>query len=532
MTSRTGTDPTCDRLRFAELMACLSAACELSFGRSADHALHSCAVALRLANAWGLRGSELRNVYYHALLRFIGCNADTAVMASIAGDVIELRRAVAAIDLANVPAIVAAVEQRIRATRSDASPEEVDAAVRRGLMRAGEFAAEIFPGHCEVAMRLGQRLGFDERFVTGLGQLYARWDGHGVPAVAGEGLLPAVRVVILTHEFITHHRAGGWAQAAQMVRERSGSQFDPQLAALLLAHGPSLMADLPMQWDALVQLEPEPVEFLEGDALDAALRVLADYADIQSPWLLNHSLRVAELASAAARQLGMTPDEQRVLRRAALVHDIGRVGISADVWGRPGPLGQSEWDRVRMHSLYTAQILARVSALAGFARLAASAHERLDGSGYARGLDHRDLTPAAHVLAAADVVAALGEERAYRPAFEPEAAARIVEEEVHAGRLDRRAVRAVLACAGIASSTAANAVHPLPAGLSVREAQVLAELAHGLTNKEIARRLGSAPKTVAHQIESVYRKTGVRTRAGATLFAMEHGLVARARPGR
>jgi putative nucleotidyltransferase with HDIG domain len=504
-------------------MACLAAACELAMGQNADHALQSCAVSMRLADAWGLRGSELRNVYYQSLLRFIGCNADTAVMASIAGDVIELRRAIALLDLADVPTVVDVIKQRIAATHRD-TPSEIGAAVQRGLMRAGEFGGEIFPGHCEVARRLGQRLGFDERFVTGLGQLYARWDGHGVPGISGDDILPAVRVVNLVQEVLVHHRAGGWDKAAQMVRERSGTQFDPTLAALLLERGADLLIDFPTRWEQLFAIEPGPIEWLEGETLDAALVVLADYADIQSPWLLRHSVRVAELAEASARSLGMTAAEQRLLKRVALVHDIGRVGISAEVWGRPGALGQSEWDRVRMHSHYSAQILARAPSFAGFARLAGCAHERLDGSGYARGLDGRALTRAARVLAAADVVAALGEDRPHRPALDAAAVESVIGDEVRAGRLDRAAAHAAMDCAGIAVEPPVADV-ALPAGLTARETEVLAALARGHTDKEIARLLGSAPKTVGHQVESIYRKAGVRTRAGATLFAMEHGLV-------
>lgn len=518
------TDPTLERLRLAELMACLAAACDLSFGRSADFSLRSCALSLRLAEAWGLQDSDLRHVYCHALLRFIGCNADTAVMAAIAGDVIELRRAGALLDLSDKAAIGALLEQRIRATVTGATPAEVDAAVMRGMARASEFRHEIFPGHCEVAQRLGQRLGFDERFISGLGQVYARWDGQGVPAVAGEALLPAVRVVILVQELLLHHDAGGWERAAVMLRQRSGAQFDPALCALLLKRGPELLQSLPTRWDQLLALEPGAIEHLEGEALDSALRVLADHADIQSPWLLCHSARVATLAEGAARQLGMDGAQQRTLRRAALVYDIGRVAISADLWGRPAALAPSEWVRVRMQCHYSAQILSPAPTLAGFAWLA-GAHEPLDGGGCVRGLDAQALSPVARVLAAASVVAALGEARAHRPAFDAEGTARVVGAEVAAGRLDRDAVAAVLACLDIDTPLPA-AKAELPTGLSPREAEVLAGLTQSLSHREIARRLGKSPKAVAHQAEALFRKSGVRTRAGATLYAMEQGLVA------
>jgi HD-GYP domain-containing protein (c-di-GMP phosphodiesterase class II)/DNA-binding CsgD family transcriptional regulator len=516
------------RLRFAELMACLAAACELAMGQDADHALHTCAVAMRVAQAHGLRGSDLRHVFYQSLLRFIGCNADTGAMSQIAGDVIALRRAMAPVDTAAAPRVVATLVQCIRAANAEHGAIASALAVLQGLARAPEFAQEIFPGHCEVAQRLGRRLGFDERFVEGLGQLYARWDGKGTPEVAGERILPAVRIVILVNELLLHHRLLGWDGAAEVLRARSGSQLDPQLVSLVLARGPDLLEGLPTRWDALPSLEPAPHESLDGGALEAALTVLADYADIQSHWLIGHARRVADLVVDAARQLGLDAASQRELRCAALVHDIGRVGVATHVWERRGPLSHSELDRVRLHSVFTAQILRRAAGLTSLANIAAAAHERLDGSGYGRALGAAELPPATRLLAAADVVVALGEARPHRAAHDPASIERIVGEEVAAGRLDREAAAAALAVIGARLRSPAPPA-PLPAGLSEREAEVLRELAAGHTNKQIARRLGSSPKTVGHQVQAVYRKAGVHTRAGATLFAIEHGL-ADARP--
>lgn len=518
------------RLRFAELMACLAAACELAMGQDADQALHGCAVAMRLARAAKLSGSDLRAVYYQSLLRFIGCNADTGVIAAIAGDVLELRRAMAPLDATAAPKVVATLVQRIRAAHNDDSALATALAVLRGLARAGEFARDVFPGHCEVAQRLGQRLGFDERFVTGLGQLYARWDGKGTPAVAGEAIQPAVRIVVLVHDLVLHHHTEGWEGAARVLGERSAKQYDPTLVALALAEGPALVTSLPSRWDELPDLEPPPHDTLQGPALERALTVLADYADIQSTWWLGHSRRVADLAVDAARQLGADAAAQELLRCAALVHDIGRVGVSTHVWERAGALSPGEWDRVRLHSAHTARIVGRAPSLAALAELAGAAHERLDGSGYPRALSRQSapaLSLAARLLAVADVAAALGEARPHRAAHGLAAIERIVGEEVAAGRLDAEASAAVLAVLGTSLRwLPAPGSKPAPAGLSERECEVLRELAAGRTNKEIARRLGISPKTVGHQVQAAYRKAGVHTRAGATLFAIENGLAA------
>lgn len=512
------------RLRFAELMACLAAACELAMGQSADHALHSAALGLRLADAAGLGVAEQRDVFYQSLLRFVGCNADTELMASIAGDVMALRQAVAPLDSADGRAMAGALLARVRERETDAGTLAQALAMLRALMQAGRLNAEVFPGHCEVAQQLGRRLGFGDRFVTGLGQLYARWDGRGVPAVAGEGVMPAVRVVTLAQDMATHHRLAGWAGVERTLRQRRGAQYDPRLVDLALAQGESLLRDLPLTWAELFALEPAPQETLIGDAIDAALQVLVDHAEIQLPWLIGHGARVAALAVDGGRRLGLDADALRELDRAARLHDVGRIGISAGLWSKPGRFSDSERDRARLHAHYSAQILARTPALAPLAALAAAGHERLDGSGYARALDAAALTVPARLLAAADLVAALGADRPHRAALAGDAVKEAVDAEVRAGRIDPAAAAAVLAAAGLAAG--AGAARALPAGLSEREAEVLGQLARGRSNKEIARRLGISPKTVGRHLENVYAKAGVRTRAGATMFAMTHGLVA------
>ena len=368
MSNAPGLPAAADTLRFAELMACLAAATELAMGQSADQALHGVAVAMRLAQALGLADSELRDVYYQAQLRFIGCNADTQWMAAVAGDVLELRRTMAPLDSADGRAVIAALIGRIRATHADAPALQVGLAVLRGLMQAPGFEAEVFPGHCEVAQRLGRRLGFSERFVAGLGQLYARWDGRGVPAVSGESILPAVRIVALAQDVVLHHRLGGWPAVERVARERRGGQYAPAVVDTLLTLGPAIVDDLPNEWHAAFALEPVPHATLQGAALDEALLALADYTDIQSNWLLGHSRRVAELAAGAAQRLGWSDAEQRRLRHAGWLHDIGRVAVPTGLWAAERPLTTGERQRMQLHSHHSGQILARAPTLAGWTR--------------------------------------------------------------------------------------------------------------------------------------------------------------------
>ncbi|MFO1298377.1 MAG: HD domain-containing phosphohydrolase [Rubrivivax sp.] len=433
----------------------------------------------------------------------------------------------APLDATAAPKVVATLVQRIRAAHSDESALATAWAVLRGLARAGEFARDVFPGHCEEAQRLGQRLGFDERFVTGLGQLYARWDGKGTPAVAGEAISPAVRIVVLVHDLVLHHHTEGWEGAARVLGERSAKQYDPTLVALTrrrpAARGRAALA---------LGRTARPRAAAARHAARPGARTRAHRAGR----LRRHPVDlVARPQPPRRRSRGGCGTAARrrcrraeLLRAAALVHDIGRVGVSTHVWERAGALSAGEWDRVRLHSAHTARILGRAPSLAALADLAGAAHERLDGSGYPRALSRQSapaLLLAVRLLAAADVAAALGEARPHRAAHDLAAIERIVTEDVAAGRLDAEASAAVLAVLGASlRAPSAPGSKPAPAGLSERECEVLREFAAGRTNKEIARRLGISPKTVGHQVQAAYRKAGVHTRAGAALFAVENGL--------
>ena len=210
------------------------------------------------------------------------------------------------------------------------------------------------------------------------------------------------------------------------------------------------------------------------------------------------------------------------MRRAACVHDLGRVGVSAAIWDKAGPLRSGEWEQVRLHPYYTERVLARSRILSPLGALAALHHERLDGSGYHGGLPATMLPLTARILAAADAYHAMTEPRSHRPALTPEAAAEEARREVRAGRLDGEAVSAVLAVAGHRVRPASR---EWAAGLSEREVEVLRLVARGHSNRQTAQSLVIAEKTVGHHIQHIYAKIGVSTRAAATLFAMQHDLL-------
>jgi HD-GYP domain-containing protein (c-di-GMP phosphodiesterase class II) len=252
-----------------------------------------------------------------------------------------------------------------------------------------------------------------------------------------------------------------------------------------------------------------------------AASVIADFADMKSGYTMGHSRGVSALACEAARLCGLDEATVRTVQRAGLVHDLGRVTVSAGIWDKAGALSDAEWEKVRLHAYYTERILSRAEALADAARIAGMHHERLDGSGYHRNARAEALPTASRILAAADTFRTKIELRPHREQLTTEQAGEHLEREAEAGRLDRSAVRAVLTAAGQPPPRRGT----WPAGLTDREVEVLALLSRGLTMKEIATHLVIAPKTVDAHVQHIYAKLEVRTRSGARLFAMEHGLV-------
>ena len=271
----------------------------------------------------------------------------------------------------------------------------------------------------------------------------------------------------------------------------------------------------------MIDAEPGLALVLSGEQFDDALLAIAE---LRRPEVAVHArTRGGGRASSPRRpaaRLGLPEPEVRTLRRAGLVHDLGRLGVSNAIWDKPGPLGAGEWERVRIHPYLTERMLHQSDALAPLAAIAVAHRERLDGSGYPRGLSGSAISRPARILAAADAYQAMREPRPYRPPRTPEEAASELRADVKAGRLDADAVEAVLGAAGHRVPRRRGG----PAGLTPREVEVLRLLARGLSNKEIAARLVISPKTVANHVEHIYAKIDASTRATASLFAMQHGL--------
>lgn len=515
-------------IRLAELIAALSLATDLGMGQPLEYALSVCVLSVRMGEALGLDESELREVYYLALLRHIGCNAETYTMANLFGDELALRTDAATLDLGRASQAIGLLARSIRKSYADASPLQIARLIAQGIAASPQVMKESFAGFCEVAQQLARRLGFGEGIIHALGQVFERWDGKGTPAgLRGEQIVLSMRLVAVAQDATTFHRLDGNEAAIAMVRERKGTMYDPRIVELFCQQATKLLVGLDEEpsWETVLALEPGPRIYLSDERFDTACQAMADFADIKSPYTLGHSSGVASLAAEAARRCGLPDADALTLMRAGLLHDIGRVSVSAGIWGKSGPLTEREWERVRLHPYYTGRVLARPHLLSQLGVLAALHHERLDGSGYHRGLPASMLSPSARILAAADVYHAMTELRPHRSPLTADAAASQLQREARAGRLDSEAVSGVLAAAGHRVPTTRSR-RELVAGLSEREIEVLRLLARGHSMKQIASRLTISEKTVDNHIQHIYIKIGVSTRAAATLFAMEQNLVA------
>jgi HD-GYP domain-containing protein (c-di-GMP phosphodiesterase class II) len=529
VSGRSGVALSPGRIRAAELIGALSLATDFGVGEPLEHGLRTTVIGVRLAESLGLGEDDRRAVYYVALLRYAGCTAESHLDAALFGDEIAVRAAMAPALFGSRAELFLAIA---RTTHAGEPARWRAVAVARALAQLRKTFRKGAAGHCEVTQAHALRLGLGTEIQAALGDVFERWDGKGWPAGRrGEQVPLPVRLMQVAEDADLQHGLGGLEQAVSVVRKRAGAAFDPAVADAFCRAAPELLDGLDgaALWESTMAAEPGEPTMLEGEQVDEGLRVFGDFADLTIPYTLGHSAAVAELAATAGEQAGLDTEACVALRRAGLVHNVGRVALTASIWNKPGPLSRDEQEKVRLYPYYTERVLQHPELLRSLGEIASRQQERLDGSGYPRGAAANDLSPASRILAAANAYHAMIEPRPHRPAHEPTRAAECLRDEVRAGRLDVTAVAAVLEAAG---QEAGKLTPPRPAGLTDREAEVLALLAHGLMTKQIGQQLAISPKTVDQHIQNVYAKIGVSTRAAATLFATQHGLAGVAPAGR
>lgn len=506
--------------RLAEPLAALSVASDLARGRPPEEAVRSCLAATELARILGLTVDESSTVYWTALLRSVGCTATSHEYAlALGGDDLAVRGRADRADMAR-PAEAFGVFAGL----TGGAPWPLR--LRRTLAIAGRakgVAREGARADCEAGARMAARFGLEAAVEESLRDVFERWDGKGFPAGRkGEEIALAARFAAVAYAAVATAADAGADAAVETVTCWRGRALDPAIVDVFLRDPDAVLGAAAAEDAMKAAVAADPGSRTVGAArLDAVALAFADAADLKAPFLHGHSRGVAELARDAAAEFGLE-GSAHVLWRAGLLHDLGRVGVSTGVWEKPGSFDHLEWEAVRLHAYHSERILMRSRLLEPLARIVGHHHERLDGSGYHRGAQAAELDAPARLLATADVYQALTEDRPHRAAHSLVDAARILREQ----SLDPDAVAAVLGAAGHAVPRRKS----YPAGLTEREVEVLRLLAAGLSKKQIARQLVISLSTVHTHVVHVYRKAGVSTRAGVTLFALEHGLLRKDRP--
>ncbi|MDA8435299.1 MAG: LuxR C-terminal-related transcriptional regulator [Actinomycetales bacterium] len=511
--------PQDDGIMLADLLAAFSLATDLGLGQPMEHVLRSWRIAARLSEHVELDEDERASLYYIAVLAWVGCVADTPEVARWFGDDIAFRGDSYQVELAGLPGLAFMLRHAGAGSSGLHRLRLASTLVATG----GKGIERGLLSHCLTTSSMADRLGMGDQVSGPLLQFFTRWDGSGMPSgVRHDEIAASVRLFHLADVVEVVNRTDGPDAAVAVARARRGSHFDPAVVDAFCAAAAEVLddADDP-DWHDLIAADPALQRRLSGPELDAALEAVADFTDLRSTWRAGHSRGVADLAGRAAELAGLPAVDVVAVRRAGLLHDVGLHGVPATILDKPGPLTATESERMRMQAYYTERVLARPPALARLGAIAALAHERLDGSGYHRGLSGAALSAPARILAVACAYRAMTEPRAHRPALPAQRAADALRADVRAGRLAPFALDAVLAAAG--GTRPRRSVGP--AGLTPREVEVLVLIARGASTRQVARDLGISTKTAGTHIERIYAKTGASTRSTATLFALQNGLL-------
>jgi HD-GYP domain-containing protein (c-di-GMP phosphodiesterase class II) len=431
-------------VRQSEVISALSRAIDLTEGQPMGHAARSCMIGMRLGGELGLGVADRSALFYALLLKDVGCSSTAArVSEIIGGDDLGFKGGLKRIDW-NRPSV--AVRHIVGSTSG--SPLERARRVAAVARSGGRLGDELVGLRCDRGAQILQLLSFPDTTVVAMASADEHWDGRGKPAgLRGEEISLLGRLVGLAQTAEIFFAAGGPQAAADVARRRRGTWFDPALVRLFehVAADSAFWRQVaaPGVTAHVASFEPpEQVVLADDDRLDLIAEAFGRVVDAKSPFTSRHSERVAETAAGIGAILGLDTAELRDLRRAGLLHDLGKLGVPNIVLDKPGKLTPEEWELMRRHPAYTAEVLVQVECLRPIAGTAASHHERLDGSGYHLGLEAPALSLPARILAVADVYDALARDRPYRAAMPAERVLAILDADAGA-RLDAKSVAAL-----------------------------------------------------------------------------------------
>jgi HD-GYP domain-containing protein (c-di-GMP phosphodiesterase class II) len=414
------TFPAVAGIRLSELIGALSHALDITEGQPEGHCLRCCWIGMHIGREIGLPEDQLWDLYYTLLLKDLGCSSNAARICELyLTDDLQFKR-----DFKTVGDSLPKVLQFVlKHTGLKAGLAERFRSVLTILRDGSEIAHELIATRCQRGAEIARLLRFSEDVACGIYSLDEHFNGQGKPqGLSGESIPVFARIALLAQVIDVFHTTGGAQAAMDEVHLRAGRWFDPQLVQAFetVAQYPGFWSTLNSAGiaDAVLELEPHSHEVpVDDDYLDDIAAAFGQVVDSKSPYTSGHSARVALYTDMIAESLGLSAERRRWLKRGALLHDVGKLGVSNSILDKAGKLDAEEWDAVKLHASYTETILARISAFSELAKVAAAHHERLDGAGYPRGLSADAISLDTRIITTADIFDAITAERPYRGAI-------------------------------------------------------------------------------------------------------------------
>jgi putative nucleotidyltransferase with HDIG domain len=463
-------------VRVSQIISSLSYALDLTEGRPMGHSVRSCLIGMRLAEQIGMNAAGQGHLFYSLLLKDAGCSSNSSKLFHIlSADEIKAKRDVKLTDWTRVGWESLQFALSHVATGAPFL-ERVRTLVRVAAKQQTE-SCELVKIRCERGAAIARRIGFPEPVAQAIHSLDEHWNGGGYPeGRRGEEIPLASRIMNLSQTLEVFLVNRGAETAIEVAGKRSRRWFDPDLvrAARSLARDGSLWKDLDQEQviERILEMEPEHARLpASEETVENISQAFADIIDSKSPFTYRHSNGVADATIAISHQLGLGLEDIAFLRRAALLHDVGKLGVSNDILEKPAKLDNEEWAAVKRHPFYSHEILRRIPGFEDLSEVAAAHHEKLDGSGYYRGWGAEQLTLEMRIIAVADIFDALASKRPYRDAMPLEKVFAIMKND--AGRaIDAVCLEALMkhhAGAGSAS------LHRLAAGIGQSAVQITSE---------------------------------------------------------
>ena len=405
-------------IRLSDVVSALSGALDLTEGQPMGHAVRSCILGMRIAEELRLPAQSCSDLYYALLLKDAGCSSNSARMHQILGsDDLRAKREVKFEDWTK-PSL-SGLRYLLRNVLPGTSlPRRLVKSVKLGFEQ-NQNNAEVIGARCERGAEIARKIGLSQASSEAIRGLDEHWNGAGYPEHRKGQEIPILsRIMNVSRTLEVFARERGPAEAVRVVSERSGRWFDPEIARIVrsLEHDPALWEKVHSKnaREFVLQMEPGTAVRASSERIDSICRAFAEVIDAKSPYTFTHSMGVAEAAVDISEGLGLAPQTTVFVRRAALLHDLGKLSVSNAILEKPGKLTDEEWKSMKMHPVYTRVILERISGFKDLAFVAAAHHERLDGKGYPDGLSAEHLPLTARIICVADVYQALCERRPYR----------------------------------------------------------------------------------------------------------------------